>query len=487
MMKQKKGVLFAVFEAAPFIKTGGLGDVGGSLPIALKEAGCDVWVLLPKLWCIPREYLDRMEHVADFQVTLGWRSLFCGVEKLEHRGVTFYFIDNEYYFRRDRPYGYFDDGERMAFFSKAVVESVRYIPGFQCGILHCNDWHTALVPVFLRELYRGTPDFDCIKTVFTVHNVKFQGQFSDKLTSEILGLGGIPAAETQLRCDKDSINYMKGGLLYSDILTAVSPSYAEELKHPFYGEGLDAVFRQREGALRGILNGIDTNEYDPYSDRHIPENFSSGDIFGKAACKAALQKELDLERNPGAPLACMVGRLTEQKGLELLIRVLEEILENGLQLAVLGTGDGRYEEALRRLSEKHPGKMSVRLRFDAELSNRMYAGADILLMPSLFEPCGLSQMIAMRYGTLPVVRETGGLRDSVTPYNKYTGEGNGFSFRNYNAHEMMHTLLTAAEIYRNDKVAWRRLIRNAMSSDFGWQRAAEEYMDIYRGLHPEET
>ena len=486
-MRRKLRVLFAAFEAVPFLKTGGLGDVAGSLPAALRAAGCEARLMMPKFSGIAQQYADKMTHVADFRVSLGWRDLYCGVEMLVYRGVPCYFLDNEYYFKRDRPYGYFDDGERIAFFSKAVTESLQYLPDFRCDVLHCNDWHTALAPVFLREFYRGIPLYDNVRTVFTIHNIKFQGQFSNFVLGDILGLAGIPAAADQLRSGRDAVNYMKGALCYSDVLTTVSPSYAQELRQPFYGEGLDGIFRRREGILHGILNGIDTEEYDPARDPLLPARYTPEDLSGKAVCKAALQQELELTVDPEPPLTVLVGRLTEQKGLDLLQRVLEEILNRGMQVAVLGTGERQYEDMFRYFAWKYPGKLAARICFDAALSHRMYAGADLLLMPSLFEPCGLAQMIAMRYGTLPVVRETGGLRDSVEPYNRYTGEGNGFRFSAYNAHEMMFTLLGAADLRRDNPEAWQKLIRSAMAADFSWDRAAAQYCAIYEGLHPEVT
>ena len=482
-MKKKINVLYAAFEAVPFIKTGGLGDVAGTLPGALKKAGCNVRVMLPKLQSIPQAYRDKMVRVTEFSVPLGWRNLSCGIEKLEHNGVIHYFIENEYYFMRENPYGYYDDGERMAFFAKAVTESLLHLPRFKCDVLHCNDWHTALSPVFLREFYKAAPLYDHVKTVFTVHNIKFQGEYSDFMLGDVLGFSGIDAAENQLRSGAGAINYMKGALSYSDVLTTVSPSYAEELKDPFYGEGLDGVFRHRGDALVGILNGIDVKGYNPATDEVIEANFSLKDLSGKARCKAALQKELGLKEDAEIPLVIMIGRLTEQKGLELVKRVLKEILSAGVQMAVLGTGDKPYEEMMRHVEMRHPGAFSARICFDEGLSHRMYAGGDMLLMPSLFEPCGLAQMIAMAYGTLPVVRETGGLRDSVIPYNKETGEGNGFSFQNYNAHEMMFTLLNGAEIFKNNKADWNKLVKNAMAADFRWVRAAEQYCRIYEGLH----
>ena len=484
MAKRKIRVLFAAFEAVPFMKTGGLGDVAGSLPKALLEAGIEARVMLPKFATIPEKYRRKMTHVTHFNVSLGWRNLYCGVEKLRYKGVIYYFIDNEYYFGRDKAYGFFDDGERMAFFSKAIVESLQYLPDFPCDVLHCNDWHTALAPVFLREFYQGIALYENVKTVMTVHNLKFQGQMSDYMLGNVLGLAGNPAAESQLRVEHGAINFMKGGLCYSDVLTTVSPTYAQEIKSPFFGEHMEDIFRRRSDILHGIPNGIDNEVFDPASEKVLPANFTAADRSGKAACKAALQRELGLIEDPDVPLVVMVGRLTSQKGLDLVRHVLGEILTHPIEIAVLGTGDAEYDSLLTNYALGSGGKMSAQIRFDEALSHRMYAGADMLLMPSLFEPCGLAQMIAMRYGTLPVVRETGGLKDSVIPYNKYTGEGTGFSFAEYNAHTMMFTLLGAADLYRKQPEAWNRLMDNAMAQDFSWDRAARDYADIYYSLHP---
>ena len=486
-MRRKLRVLFAAFEAVPFMKTGGLGDVAGSLPPALKEAGCEVRVMLPKFGTIPEEYRSKMTPVTEFQVLLGWRSLYCGIEKLQHKGITWYFVDNEYYFKREKAYGYFDDGERIAFFAKAIVESLQYLPDFKCDVLHCNDWHTALAPVFLREFYQGLPLYENVKTVMTVHNLKFQGQMSDYVLGDVLGLAGIPAAASQLRSDRQSVNFMKGGLSYSDVLTTVSPTYAGEIQSAFYGEHLEDIFRRRANVLHGILNGIDTAAYDPEHEEGLPANFSAKDKSGKKLCKTEVQKELGLIVDPDVPLVAMVGRLTGQKGLDLVQCVLGDLLREPIQIAVLGTGDWEYEELLKGYALSSGGKMSAQIRFDEALSHRIYAGADLLLMPSLFEPCGLAQMIAMRYGTLPVVRETGGLRDSVIPYNQFTGEGTGFSFANYNAHEMMGTLLGAADLCRNQPEIWEKLMDNAMAQDFSWEKAAEQYAAIYASTHPEIT
>lgn len=484
-MADKLGVLYAAFEAIPFMKTGGLGDVAGTLPPALKEAGCDIRVILPKFSTIPEEYQAQMRHVAHFQVPVGWRSQYCGIETLEHKGVTFYFVDNEYYFRRDRAYGFYDDGERMAFFSRAVLESLRCLTDFRCDILHCNDWHTAAAPVFLREFYREDPLYAPIRTVFTVHNLKFQGQMSRSVLWDVLALGDIPNAAWQLSVDDHSINLMKGALCYSDALTTVSPSYAGEIQHAYYGEGMDGIFRLRAPILRGILNGIDTELFDPETDPVLPQNYSAGDLGGKAVCKAGIQKALELVPDPEIPLVAMISRLTEQKGMDLVQRMLGELMQEPLQLVVLGIGETQYENTLRYFAGQYPEKMSACLMFDESFSHQLYAGADILLMPSQFEPCGLSQMIAMRYGTLPVVRETGGLRDSVIPYNQYTGEGTGFSFANYNAHEMRDAVMRAVTLYREEPAKWQALMGNAMAQDFSWARSANAYLALYESLCPQ--
>ena len=478
-------VLFASSEAVPFAKTGGLGDVAGSLPRALKHAGAKAAVILPKYSTIPQEYQDRMKHVADFYVPLAWRNDYCGIEKLTLQGLDFYFVDNESYFKRDSLYGYFDDGERFAFFAKAVCEAIARVPELECDVLHCNDWQTALCPVFLREFYREVPACNNVKCVFTVHNVKFQGQYGDKMLQDVLGVDNIPAARDQLRCDADSINFMKGALCYSDWLTTVSPSYACELQMPFFGEGLDGIFRRRSNILSGILNGIDQGIWNPATDPMIPANFSPKDMSNKAECKRALQEELGLAQDPTRPLVVSVGRLTNQKGLGLVRYAMDGLMARGVQVAVLGTGDADQEEAFSYFSNKYGNQMCARIAFDNALSHRMYAGGDLLLMPSEFEPCGLSQMIAMRYGALPVVRETGGLKDSVVPFNKFTGEGTGFSFTNFNGDEFANAVLDACEVFWTDRGAWEGLMRNAMEADFGWRRAANQYLDAYHELHPE--
>lgn len=483
---KKMQIVFASAECAPFVKTGGLGDVAGSLPAALVRAGAEVIVMVPKYATIKDEHKAQMEHFADFYVSLGWRNEYCGLEKLERDGVTYMFVDNERYFARDYPYGFFDDGERFAFFSKAITESLQHLPaGFECDILHCNDWQTALAPVFLREFYQGLPLYDRVKTVFSIHNVAFQGQFSDTVMEDILGVAHIPAAASQLRCDACSINYMLGALHYADAITTVSPTYAGEIQTPEFGEGLDGVLRERSYALQGILNGIDVAGFDPATDKRIAANYTIDDRSGKAVCKAKLQEELGLEVRDDRPLMVMVTRLTRQKGMDLVMYALDRILSGGVQVAVLGTGDRDYEDGLRYFQDKYPGTMAARIEFDPALSQRMYAAADMFLMPSKFEPCGLSQIIAMRYGTLPIVRETGGLKDTVIPYNEFTGEGTGFSFSNFNGDEMGDAVFRAARLFWDNREAWNQLVTQAMSQDFSWTRSADKYLDLYFFMHPE--
>ena len=479
-MSKKLNVLFAAFEASPFVKTGGLGDVAAALPGAVQCPTIDIRVVLPKLASIPEEYTSKMRFVCSFYVPLAWRSQYCGLFELRRGGVTWYFLDNEYYFGRSAPYGYFDDGERLAFFGKAVCECCRYLPDFFPDVLHCNDWHTATAPVFLREQYRYAPGYNNIRTVFTIHNLKFQGQYDPFILGDILGLHDVPAAREQLLRDGGRcVNYLAGAVNYADRVTTVSPTYADEICTPYFGEGLQDLFLRRHDVLSGILNGIDTVSYDPAKDKALVQNYTEPD--GKAANKAALQAELGLEIEPRTPLCVAVSRLTEQKGFDLLNAVAEEMLDF-TQIAVLGTGDPVYEEFYKELEAKHPGRFAARILFSEALSRRMYAGADIFLMPSRFEPCGLSQMISMRYGTIPVVRQTGGLADSVIPFNRYSGEGTGFGFLNFNAHEMLFTVKDACQVYTDSPVAWENLQRQAMAQDFSWKASALEYRKLYRSL-----
>lgn len=478
-MAQKRNVLFAAFEATPFVKTGGLGDVAGSLPGALKTSGYEVRVILPKLRQIPEEYRNQMTHLCHFTVPLGWRQQYCGIETLKLGKIQYYFVDNEYYFYRDNAYGYGDDCERVAFFSKAILESLTHLDGFFPDIIHLNDWHTALTAVFLHEMYRDIAEYRNIKTLLTIHNLKFQGICGEFCLGDILGLHQCPNAADQLRWGQDAINFLQGGLYYADAITTVSPTYAREICTHLYGENLDGLLWGRRERLWGILNGIDTKKFSP---KTAPFPFSKEDMSGKSKCKAQLQQELGLPQRPDVPLLVMISRLTDQKGMELISAALPELLGEDIQLAVLGTGEECYQRLLHNYQRALPEKIAVRLSFDEALSLRMYAGGDILLMPSLFEPCGLNQMIAMAYGTLPLVRETGGLRDSVIPYNQYTGEGTGFGFRNAQGQELKECILRAARLFRENREIWAQLQMQAMEQDFSWKESAKEYRKLYRGL-----
>ena len=478
--KKPINILFASFEAEPFMKTGGLGDVAGTLPSYIQGAGFDIRVILPKLSVIPEKYRAKMEPVACFDVQLSWRKQYCGLLTLKHKGVTYYFLDNEYYFKRDRVYGDYDDGERIAFFSKAILESILHMPDFMPDILHCNDWHTALTPVYLREKFMGIPGFDKMKTVFTIHNLKFQGVFPGSVLGDVLGLHDCPAAGQLMY--GDSVNYMQGAIRYSDRLTTVSPTYAEEICTPYYGEGMDWLFSERKSVLSGILNGIDTKKYDPMTDKAVEIPFDADSLELKRRNKEKLQAELGLTVDADLPMFVVVSRLTEQKGFDLITYNLPEIVRRDMQFVVLGVGEARFEEAFRWYAAANPEKICACIAFDELLSRRLYACGDVLLMPSRFEPCGLAQLMAMRYGTLPLVRETGGLRDTVRPYNQYTGDGTGFSFANYNAHELMGTIDTALDVWKNHPDDWRTMQKTAMAEDFSWRVSAKKYRALYRDL-----
>ena len=467
-------ILFAAFEADPFVKTGGLGDVAGSLPKAVASSSYDIRVILPLLSAIPDVYRKKMQFVCSYDVPLGWRNQYCGLFTLKQNGVLYYFLDNEYYFHREQVYGEFDDGERVAFFSKAVLETILHLDGFFPDILHCNDWHTALVPVFLKEQYRDVPGFSDIKTIFTIHNLKFQGKYTDYVIGDILGLQDTPA-EHQLLSDPHTANYLQAASIYCDEITTVSPTYAEEICLPYYGEGLDWIFRERYENLVGILNGIDYKAWNPANDKNLPLNYDADSLKTKEKNKLVLQKELGLKEDAEIPLFVIISRLTEQKGLDLVNYLLPEIEYRNMQLAVLGVGDAEYENAFRYYAEKDPKKFAACIRFDNGLSHRMYAGADVMLVPSRFEPCGLTQMIAMRYGTLPLVRETGGLKDTVN-------ETNGFSFVTFNADDMLYSIDCALDVYFNHPKRWRRMQHTAMAEDFSWKASAKEYRKLYNKL-----
>lgn len=473
-------IVFAIAEVDPFVKTGGLGEVGGSLPSALQRQGADVRVIMPKYSVIPDHFRKQLKTISSFYVQLAWRRQYCGLEELIYNGVHYYFIDNEYYFNRSKPYGEFDEAEQYAFFSRAVLESLLHLPEFNPDIIHCHDWHTALIPVMLKEFYKKEPLFYSIGTVFTIHNLKYQGVFSKEVLTDVIGLGEKYFTEESLEFH-DAVNFMKAGLLYSDWITTVSPTYAQEIQHSFYGERLEGILRKRKDSLVGILNGIDYEVYNPYSDSYLLAP-NSNSPHAKDDNKNDLQRMLGLPIRLDLPILGMVSRLVDQKGLDLLCFVMEEILMIDVQMVILGTGEKRYEEKLQEYVNKYPEKFTFRNEFSDELAHKIYAGIDILLMPSLFEPCGISQMIAMRYGTIPIVRETGGLKDTVTPYNEFTGEGNGFSFANYDAHELLFAVQRAVRIYNSDKPAWTKLKESAVSRDSSWDQSAIAYMKIYESL-----
>lgn len=469
-------VLIAAAECAPISKTGGLADVVGTLPKSLAALGVDARVITPYHRVVKDKYHDQVEHMFSFSVDLGWRSQYVGIERLVVDGVTIYLVDNEYYFGDHIYRGGQAEGEQYAFFTRAVLDAIPNL-GFFPDVLHCNDWHTAMLPMLLRTQY-GYYVHGKIKTLLTIHNIFYQGKFGfdffrDLLrvedryfTSEFMELNGCAA-------------FMKAGCVFADRLNTVSPSYAEEICTPYYGEGLDGILSARRHQLSGILNGIDKKVFNPYTDQLIAKRYDKGHLKGKQVCKESLMFDMGLQGDARTPLIAMVSRMTDQKGFDLVERVLDEMMDFDICFLLLGSGNGEYENFMREAENRHRGRVCAYIGYNEELSHRVYAGADMLLMPSRFEPCGLSQMIAMRYGTLPIVRETGGLRDSVIPYNQYTGEGTGFSFTNYNAHEMKDTVERAVQVYREEPEVWTGLMRNAMAADFGFERSAEEYARLY--------
>ena len=472
-------LLFAASEAVPFVKTGGLADVAGTLPAALAKAGVDARVILPKYRDIDPKWKAQMTHVADFYVTMGWRRQYCGLESIVLEDVIYYFVDNEFYFSRDSVYGNGqEEGERFGFFCRAVLEALPHI-GFFPDVLHCNDWQTGLIPTLLKLQYMHLPQYSHIRTLFTIHNLKFQGVFEWGQIDELFGLGAKYYTPDYLEF-YGGISFMKGGIVFSDRISTVSPSYASEIQSPYYGERLDGLLRMRVHQMSGILNGIDYDIWNPAKDKTIIENYDMEHLAGKAACKAALQKEFGLPEEDVAVVA-IVSRLTEQKGLDLLERVLDDIMKQPIQLIVIGQGETHYHEMFLWAQWRYKGKVAAKFEYNEPLAHRVYAGADMFLMPSRFEPCGLSQLISLRYGTVPIVRETGGLRDTVESYNKYTDEGTGFSFSNYNAHEMLFTLERAVQYYLDHKL-WVRLMQRGMAVDFGWDRSAAKYQALYHEM-----
>ncbi|SKA78245.1 starch synthase [Clostridium sp. USBA 49] len=473
-------ILFVASEADPFIKTGGLGDVAYALPKALRKLGLDVRVIIPKYLGIKEELKNNMLTLATFNVPVGWRNQYGGLQYLEYDGIPFYFIDNEYYFKRDNPYGYDDDSERFAFFDRAVLESVNYMIDFTPDIIHLNDWHTGMIAPIMREHFKNKPRFNDIKIVYTVHNLKYQGIFSKDILGDLLSFDDDYFREDMLKY-YDGVSFMKGGLNFSDKITTVSKSYAEEIKTSFYGEGLHGLLQIRSKDLSGIVNGIDTEIFNPEKDKELFYNYDYNNISLKLKNKVKLQEELNISKDESIPMIGMVTRLTSQKGLDLVSHVIEEILNLNLQLVVLGTGDRKYEEMFRYYSGIYPSKLSANITFSNTLAKKIYASSDMFLMPSLFEPCGIGQLLALRYGSIPIVRETGGLKDTVKAYDEYTKEGNGFSFKNYNAHDMLYTIKRALSFY-NDKKTWNNLVKKAMLEDNSWKKSAIEYKKLYSSM-----
>ncbi len=471
-------VLFVASEAAPFIKTGGLADVMGALPKALQALGVEPALVIPNYEGVGEAYKNAMETVYEGSMDLSWRNQYLGVKKLVQDGIPVYFIDNEYYFKRDKLYGYDDDAERFAYFSKAALAMLHYID-FKPDVIHTNDWHTGLLGAYLKEDFMQDPYFQGMKNVYTIHNLKYQGVFGRNIVEDVLGLplrllyiGNIENA--------GDVNFMKAGMCYADFITTVSPSYAEEITYPYFGEGLEDYVALCAGKISGILNGLDEQEYNPETDPYIPVRFDASNVLlKKPLAKEALQRELGLTVNREIPVLGMITRLVEAKGLDLVMHIMDELMEEQVQLVVVGTGDEEYADALRELAWRHPGSVSVNILFNEGLARRVYAGSDMFIMPSRYEACGLSQMIAMRYGTVPVVRETGGLKDSVINFDKYsTPEGNGFSFANFNAHELLFTIKRGLTCYAA-KPLWEKIVYNAMHSDNSWNRSAQAYADLY--------
>ena len=477
-------ILFVASESVPFVKTGGLADVVGALAPVLAAQGHDVRVIIPDFSAIPQEYTEKMVHVCDFEVQLGWRRQYCGIEKIEMDGVTWYFMDNKFYFGRPYIYGMGgDEYERFGFFCRGVLNMLPLID-FQPDVIHAHDWQSGMVPALLKIQYAHLPFYDKIRTVFTIHNLQYQGIFGIREVQDILGLGDSLWTDDKLECF-GCANYLKAALVYSDAITTVSPSYSEEIQTAYYGERLDGLLRARKNDLHGVLNGIDMADYDPETDQRIAATYSVSDLAGKAECKKALQEELGLDVRPDVPIIGMVGRLSNQKGLDLVDYVIADIMRQDIQLVVLGMGEGRYFNLFSWAEGEYKGRVAARFTMDHALAHKIYAGADMFLMPSQFEPCGLSQMIAMRYGTVPIVRETGGLRDTVLSYNEFSGEGNGFTFFNYNAHDMLHTIERAADYYMHHPDIWKIIQKRGMEGDYSWTHSAGEYMKIYQDLFTE--
>lgn len=472
-------VLFVASESHPFIKTGGLGDVIGALPKALKELGIDVRVVLPKYKNIKQEIVNKLEYLTCFNVKVGWRNQYCGIFKYDYEGVEYYLLDNEYYFKRDGLYGYYDDGEKFAFFDRAALEFLKQID-WQPDVIHCHDWQAGMVPVLHKLEYKRDLFYYDMKTVFSIHNIFYQGNCSPDILPELFGYNYEPFFNKSLEFN-GAVSFLKGGLNYSDRISTVSESYAGEIQTPEYGEGLEGLLRERNSVLSGIVNGIDYDEYDPETDKYIYKKFDIDTKENKQFNKAKLQMELGLPVREDVPMIGVVSRLTHQKGCDLIINSIDRLLQKDIQIVILGTGDYLYEQTFKRLQINYPDKVSSNILFDNTLAHKIYAASDMFLMPSLFEPCGLGQLIALRYGAVPIVRETGGLKDTISPYNQYNGVGNGFGFRNYNHHELINTVEYALEIF-NNKEAWDFIVEQSMKSNNSWSKSAESYKELYQGL-----
>ncbi|MBE5958039.1 MAG: glycogen synthase GlgA [Lachnospiraceae bacterium] len=477
-----KNILFVASECVPFIKTGGLADVVGSLPKCFDKARYDVRVILPKYMCMDEKWKSQLEYVNHFYMDLCWRRQYVGILKLEYEGVTFYFIDNEYYFSGPAPYSDMRyDLEKFAFFSRAALSALPVI-GYKPDIIHCHDWQTGLIPVYLKDSFSQGEFYRNMKSIMTIHNLKFQGVWDIQTIKDIAGLSDYYFTSDKLK-DYDNGNYLKGGIVYADLVTTVSDTYADEIKTPFYGEGLDGLMRARANCLSGIVNGIDYDEYNPDTDKYIFKNYNASNFRKeKVKNKIALQKELGLEEDSKKMMIGLVSRLTDQKGLDLIAYIMDELCQDAIQFVVLGTGEERYENMFRHFDWKYGKDVSANIYYSEAMSHKIYAACDAFLMPSLFEPCGLSQLMSLRYGTIPIVRETGGLKDTVEPYNEYEGKGTGFSFANYNAHEMLDTIRYAEKIYYDKKRDWNKIVDRAMAADFSWDVSAKKYQELYDSL-----
>lgn len=473
-------LLFAAAECAPFFKTGGLGDVAGTLPKVLAKEDVETVVVLPYFTKMSDKYKTQLEDVFSFEVNVGWRQQYCGVKRLIEDEVTYYFIDNLYYFDRETLYGYYDDGERFAFFQMAIIELMEKID-FIPDILQVNDHHTAMIPCLLKEKYHWVQAYHNIHTILTIHNIQFQGQYGREILPDLFGMGTERYDDGTLRLG-DAVNFMKAGILYADHITTVSPSYAQEIQTPEFGCGLEIILRMEEGKLSGILNGIDYETNDPEADPALDIHYSVKDLVGKYQNKAALQRLMGLNEEPEVPLIAVVSRLTYQKGFHLLLDEFENLLQMDVQFVLLGTGDPDFEAGFATIAQRYPGKSSVVIDFDVALAQKIYASADLFLMPSAFEPCGLSQMIAMRYGSLPVVHEVGGLKDTVIPYNAVTGTGTGFGFQDFSSFQLMECIKKAVELYTFSPETWQRIVQAAMIQDFSWTNSCHKYLDLYQQL-----